>query len=52
MLELLEQGLAAQARNGTFAVKPDVFEFVLGHGMWRIRGFGLMRDRAREPSRL
>ena len=32
MLKGLEQTLAAQSGNGRFAVKPDVFEFVFGHG--------------------
>jgi len=31
-LKILQLGFAAQFRNGLLAVKPDVFEFVLGHG--------------------
>jgi hypothetical protein len=32
LLKGLELSLAAQFRDGLFAVKPDVFEFVLCHG--------------------
>ena len=36
----LSRRLAAQFRNRLFAVKPDVFEFVFCHSVWRIIGLG------------